>query len=115
MFFGCVLVFAGIFSGVRPALAQSDDVCRRPDGLQAIDPNATTAEQVENGEATLAAFVTDFATYVLQISTSPLADGVQPAGRYSVSFDGAGLASGTYLYVLRTEQNVSVKKMILLK
>ena len=44
-----------------------------------------------------------------------LADGAQPAGRYSVSFDGAGLASGTYLYVLQTEQNVSVKKMTLLK
>ncbi len=44
-----------------------------------------------------------------------LADGVQPAGRYIVSFDGSGLAGGTYLYVLRTEQNVSAKKMTLLK
>ncbi len=44
-----------------------------------------------------------------------LADGVQPAGRYSVSFDGAGLAAGAYLYILRTGQHVSVKKMTLLK
>ncbi len=44
-----------------------------------------------------------------------LIDEVQPAGRYSVSFDGSGLASGTYLYVLRTEQNVAVKKMSLLE
>ncbi len=44
-----------------------------------------------------------------------LVDGVQPVGRYSVSFDGSGLASGTYLYVLRTEQNVAVKKMSLLE
>ena len=44
-----------------------------------------------------------------------LADGVQPAGRYSVSFDASGLVGGTYLYVLRTEQNVSAKKMTLLK
>ena len=75
IFFGCVLVFAGVFSGVRPAFAQSDEVCPRPDGLQAIDPNATTAEQVENGEATLTEFVTDYFTYALQISTSPLAAG----------------------------------------
>ena len=44
-----------------------------------------------------------------------LADGVRPAGRHSVSFDGAGLAGGAYLYVLRTEQNVVAKTMSLLK
>ena len=44
-----------------------------------------------------------------------LADGVQPAGNYSVSLDGANLAGGTYLYVLRTGQHVSAKKMTLLK
>ena len=44
-----------------------------------------------------------------------LVDGVQPAGRYSVSFDGTGLASGTYLYVLQTEQRVATKTMSLLK
>ncbi len=44
-----------------------------------------------------------------------LMDGVQPAGRYRVSFDGSGLASGTYLYILRTEEQVAVKTMALLK
>ena len=44
-----------------------------------------------------------------------LIDGVQAAGQYRVSFDGADLASGAYLYVLRTEQQVAAKTMSLLK
>ena len=44
-----------------------------------------------------------------------LADGVQPAGQYSIPFDGTGLSGGAYLYVLRTGERVSVKKMTLLK
>ncbi len=60
MFFGCVLVFAGVFSGVRPAFAQSEEVCPRPAEIPAPAPNIVTAEQVENGGATLAALVTDF-------------------------------------------------------
>ena len=42
-------------------------------------------------------------------------DGVRPAARYRVSFDASGLASGTYLYVLRTEQQTAVRTMALLK
>ena len=44
-----------------------------------------------------------------------LVDSVQPAARYSVSFDASGLASGTYLYMLSTEKQVAVKTMALLK
>ncbi len=44
-----------------------------------------------------------------------LVDGVRPAARYDVAFDAADLASGTYLYVLRTESQVAVKTMSLLK
>ncbi len=44
-----------------------------------------------------------------------LVDGVQPAARYSVSFDASDLASGAYLYVLRTEEQTAVKAMALLK
>ena len=44
-----------------------------------------------------------------------LIDGVQPAGRHSVLFTGAGLASDTYLYVLQTEDQRAVKMMTLLK
>ena len=44
-----------------------------------------------------------------------LVDGVQPAARYSVSFDASDLASGAYLYALRTEEQTAVKTMALLK
>ena len=44
-----------------------------------------------------------------------LMDGVQPAGRHRVAFDASGLASGAYLYVLRTEEQAAVKTMALLK
>ena len=44
-----------------------------------------------------------------------LLEGVQPAGRHSVLFNGVGLASDTYIYVLQTEQHRAVKMMTLLK
>ncbi|MXW63201.1 MAG: T9SS type A sorting domain-containing protein [Bacteroidetes bacterium SB0662_bin_6] len=75
MFLVCLLVFAGVFSGARPAFAQFDEVCPRPAEFPALDPNAATAEKVENGEATLTEFVTDYFTYALQVSASPLAAG----------------------------------------
>ena len=44
-----------------------------------------------------------------------LLEGVQPAGRHSVLFNGVGLASDTYIYVLQTEEHRAVKMMTLLK
>ena len=44
-----------------------------------------------------------------------LLEGVQPAGRHSVLFNGAGLASDTYIYVLQTDKHRAVKMMTLLK
>ena len=44
-----------------------------------------------------------------------LVDGVRPAARYRIPFDASDLASGTYLYVLRTEEEIAVKTMLLLK
>ena len=46
---------------------------------------------------------------------SVLMDDVQPAARYSVSFDASDVASGTYLYVLRTEEQVAAKTMLLIR
>lgn len=39
----------------------------------------------------------------------------QNAGTYSVTFDGTGLASGTYFYKLETDGFTDVKKMLLIK
>lgn len=44
-----------------------------------------------------------------------LVDGVRAAGLHSVSFDASGIASGMYVYVLRTEQHVSQLTMSILK
>ncbi len=75
-----------------------------------FNPSTTIEFSLERAQA-----ITLTVYDVLGREVRVLADGVQPAGRYSISFDGAGLAGGTYLYVLRTGQNVSVKKMTLLK
>jgi hypothetical protein len=39
----------------------------------------------------------------------------QQAGRYEISFNASGLASGVYFYQLKTEHFVNTKKMILLR
>ncbi len=44
-----------------------------------------------------------------------LADAVQPAGSYAVAFDGARLASGIYLYRLRTTSGVVARQMTLVR
>ncbi len=44
-----------------------------------------------------------------------LVDGVRPAARYRIPFDASDLASGTYLYVLQTEEEIAVKTMLLVK
>jgi hypothetical protein len=44
-----------------------------------------------------------------------LVDEVKPAGEYQISFDGAGLPSGVYLYRIETDKYVRAKKLILLK
>ena len=44
-----------------------------------------------------------------------LAEGTHPAGSYRIAFDGSRLASGTYVYVLRSEQQILMRKMALVK
>ncbi len=39
----------------------------------------------------------------------------QPAGRYTIRFDGSGLASGIYFYRLRADHYIRTRKMILMK
>ena len=48
-------------------------------------------------------------------SVAVLATGSMDAGQYSVRFEGAGLSSGMYLYRLQAGEQVSIRKMILLK
>ncbi len=46
---------------------------------------------------------------------SVLMDGVRPAAHYNIAFDASDLASGTYLYVLQTEEQMVARTMALLK
>lgn len=46
---------------------------------------------------------------------STLESGYKPAGRYRATFDASRLASGVYLYQIRTPEFVDVKRMILVK
>ena len=53
----CSLVVASLFSGARPAVAQSQGECVLPDGVTPPPPPGVTAQQVEDGSATLKDFL----------------------------------------------------------
>ena len=53
----CSLVAASLFSGARPAVAQSQGECVLPDGLPPPPPPSVTAQQVEDASATLKDFL----------------------------------------------------------
>ena len=52
---------------------------------------------------------------VLGRKVRTVVDDMQSAARYSITFDANGLASGTYLYVLATDQKRVVRTMLLIK
>jgi hypothetical protein len=44
-----------------------------------------------------------------------LVDEVKPAGSFSATFDGQGLASGVYFYRLRSGEEVQARRMLLVR
>ena len=63
-----------------------------------------------------AALDVELAVYnVLGQRVATLVSGVQTAGQHTVQFDASQLASGLYLYRIKAGDNVSVKKMLLVK
>jgi len=44
-----------------------------------------------------------------------LVNEAKASGKYEVEFDGSELPSGTYIYKLTTGDNISIKKMLLIK
>lgn len=73
-----------------------------------FNPTTTLSYQVElTGQVKLT--VHD----LLGREVAVLVDGMQEAGLHQVAFDGSRLASGLYLYTLRTERAVLTRKMIL--
>ena len=60
-------------------------------------------------------FVTIRVFDALGEEVSTLVDEIKPMGKYEVDFDGTGLASGVYTYMLSSANFTQIKKMILLK
>jgi len=52
---------------------------------------------------------------VLGKEVKTLVNEQKPVGRYEVKFDASDLATGVYIYRLRVNDFVSVKKMVLMK
>jgi hypothetical protein len=52
---------------------------------------------------------------VLGNTVAELVNGVQSSGLHTVTFDGSNLSSGVYFYKLETANNVTTKKMMLMK
>ena len=60
-------------------------------------------------------FVTLDVYNLLGEKVTSLVNGVQEAGRYEINFDASNLASGIYVYSLRSGSFNLVKKMLLMK
>jgi flagellar hook assembly protein FlgD len=52
---------------------------------------------------------------ILGQKVATLVDKKQPVGSYQVQWDATGLATGVYVYKLKTSQSQQVKKMIMIK
>ena len=68
-----------------------------------------TFDIVENGPARLAVYNS------LGQTVAVLVDGVQSAGRHTVTFDGSALSSGLYFYRLDAGDFTTIRKMVLMK
>ena len=67
---GCILVLAGLFSEVRPAAAQAEVGCQRPEGIDEAPSPSITAAQVEADptDANLKALAVEARDYVQDLS-----------------------------------------------
>ncbi len=52
---------------------------------------------------------------LLGMELRTLVNGVQKTGNYEIVFDGKGLASGVYIYVLKNNEKIISKKKLLIK
>ncbi len=104
-----LLVLAGVFSHVRPALAQAQFDCPLPAGVTPPADLPVTAQQVEDGSASLADFVLAARDYFVSES-QVITDAEQTAAAYvrcRIRQDGSLWRSGsTYLVRLTPDGRV---------
>jgi len=75
-----------------------------------FNPSTTIKYQIpRNGYVTLKVYD------ILGKEVAALVNQQQQSGRYEVNFNAQNLASGVYLYRIRVNDYVAVKKMLLLK
>ncbi|MCY3872260.1 MAG: T9SS type A sorting domain-containing protein [Gemmatimonadetes bacterium] len=118
-----LLVLAGVFSNAPPALAE----CELPLGATPpVEPH-TTAQQVENGSATLITYhlsspgPVQLVIYnVLGQPVRTLVDQSQAAGSYQIRWDvldqrGVSLSTGIYIARLSYPGGVQTQRLLYLK
>ena len=100
-----LLGLTGAFSGAQVVFAQSQETCPRPAAIPALPEGLITAAQVENGEATLSAFVQGFRQYSGSVLQLPNATGYLGC---LVTNEGPFRSGSTYLVVLTPGGRVGV-------
>jgi len=78
-------------------------------------PNPFNPSTTINYQIPKSGFVSLKVYDILGREVAVLVNGEKEMGRYTVQFDGSKLASGVYIYELRVNEFVSVKKLMLLK
>lgn len=78
-------------------------------------PNPFNPSTTINYQIPKAGFVSLKVYDILGREVAMLVNGEKEVGKYTVLFDGSKLASGVYIYELRANEFVSVKKLMLLK
>ena len=99
------------------SLASSEDAWEVPEGyvLEQNYPNPFNPVTTIRYDLAKVGHVRLEVSDLLGRRVAVLVDAVQEAGAQEVRFDARDLPSGMYLYRLRVEDFVSVKKMVLLK
>ncbi len=83
--------------------------------LESNYPNPFNPTTTINYQIPKSGFVSLKVYDILGREVAMLVNGEKEVGKYTVQFDGSKLASGVYIYELRANEFVSVKKLMLLK
>ncbi|MFZ0453960.1 MAG: M1 family aminopeptidase, partial [Ignavibacteriaceae bacterium] len=86
-----------------------------PNPLNPFNPTTTIEYQVPELNTVYNINVKLIVYDILGNQVAVLVDKAQSPGKYSVVFDGSGLASGVYLYSLKAGSLISTKKLVVLK
>ncbi len=107
-FTGAIIIVTDVKTGDKDALPSGFNLSQNY-------PNPFNPGTIINYQQAVSNRVTLKVFDLLGREVAVLVDGVQDAGRHTVSFDASSLASGVYLYRLNAGGNVQTKKMILMR